>query len=143
MARFHEFPDDAALGLRDGLLDFQGFQGVRVPVLNNLGNRLRQRLGGAEVDQGGRRGRRRLMSSLVSGSTVGWGVTVWRGGTSVCAAGSAGAGSSSRFPRNRKTRARLPTTRKLMMKAVMVDAFFIGGECMKKGQAFKASSNLA
>ena len=57
MARFHEFPDDAALGLRDGLLDFQGFQGVRVPVLNNLGNRLRQRLGGAEVDQGGRRGR--------------------------------------------------------------------------------------
>lgn len=29
---------------------------------------------------------------------------------------------------NRKTRARLPTTRKLMMKAVMVDAFFIGGE---------------
>ncbi len=52
MTGFHEFPDEAALVLRHGLLDFQGFQDVLIPVLNDFGNCLRQCLGGAEIDQG-------------------------------------------------------------------------------------------
>ena len=43
MAGFHELPDEAALVLRHGLLDFQGFQDVLIPVLNDFGNCLRQR----------------------------------------------------------------------------------------------------
>lgn len=45
MAGFHELPDEAALVLRHGLLDFQGFQDVLIPVLNDFGNCLRQCLG--------------------------------------------------------------------------------------------------
>ena len=35
-----------------GLLDFQGFQDVLIPVLNDFGNCLRQCLGGAEIGSG-------------------------------------------------------------------------------------------
>ncbi len=52
MAGFHELPDEATLVLRHGLLDFQGFQDVLIPVPNDFGNCLRQCLGELRLIRG-------------------------------------------------------------------------------------------
>ena len=138
MTGFHEFPDEAALVLRHGLLDFQGFQDVLIPVLNDFGNCLRQCLGGAEIDQGGRRSR--LPADILLGKRLDGGLGRYR---LACRhfrlrRRFSGGGFLFLIVKEQENQGQAAYDQE-----ADDDAFFIESGCMKKGQAFSASSNLA